>query len=340
MKNMLTVVRSLIGLFLVTTCLSTGQLLAQEPGLEVPPVKKETEKQDEQPKVPEDKNGKPAFTPFGDDELDQPIDKEEALKQWEAQQKEAEDSAKEFRNGRQRGQQIIIRKSFTTVNQNGEKQTESSGKMVIVGPDGERKEIELDGTEEMEELNFNFPKFPFGGPAFRLNQPNLKSENEGFAIGSVYRPVNEAMRSQLNLGDKGLLVLSVSDNSPAAKAGIEKHDILIFADDKELETKKDLESVVQLAGEEKQSFSLSLIRKGKEISVEVSPIEKSKLRSNNVIRLGGDLNIPPPMNIPDNNFRKLEEDMRKRMLENIQRFEQAAEQFNNLNQGFEFQDKK
>ncbi len=82
MKNILTVVRSLIGLFLVTTCLSTGQLLAQEPGLEVPPVKKETEKQDEQPKVPEDKNGKPAFTPFGDDELDQPIDKEEALKQW------------------------------------------------------------------------------------------------------------------------------------------------------------------------------------------------------------------------------------------------------------------
>ena len=100
------------------------------------------------------------------------------------------------------------------------------------------------------------------------------------------------------------------------------------------------ESVVHLAGEEKQRFSLSLIRKGKEISVEVSPIEKSKLRSNNVIRLGGDLNIPPPLNIPDNNFRKLEEDMRKRMLENIQRFEQAAEQFNNLNQGFEFQDKK
>ena len=38
--------------------------------------------------------------------------------------------------------------------------------------------------------------------------------------------------------------------------------------------------------------------------------------------------------------RKLEEDMQKRMLENIQRFEQAAEQFNNLNQGFEFPDKK
>ena len=64
MKNMLTVVRSLIGLFLVTTCLSPGQLLAQEPGLEVPPVKKETEKQDEQPKVPDDKKRKTSVHTF------------------------------------------------------------------------------------------------------------------------------------------------------------------------------------------------------------------------------------------------------------------------------------
>eukprot|EP01048_Picozoa_sp_COSAG05_P039507 COSAG05_NODE_19678_length_289_cov_0.815789_1_plen_96_part_11 len=95
--------------------------------------------------------------------------------------------------------------------------------------------------EDMEPLNnFNFPGFPLGRLAVPQNQANLKNANKGFAIGSIYRPVNEAMRSQLGLGDRGLLVLSVSNDSPAAKAGIEKHDVLIFADDKELETKQGL----------------------------------------------------------------------------------------------------
>jgi hypothetical protein len=342
MKNMLAITQSIIGLFLVTACLSSGQLLAQENGLEAPPTKKEESKQNEETQVPEMSGEKPAFTPFAKNDPDQPIDKEEALKQWEAQQKEAADSAKALGNGQRRGQQIIIRKSSTTVNSNGEKQTKSSGKMVIIGPDGKRKEIELDEMEDMEPMNFNIPGFAFGRPAIRLNQPNSENAKEGFAIGSVYRPVTDAMRSQLDLGDRGLLVLSVSDDSPAAKAGVEKYDILIFADDKELETKKDLDSVVEIAGKEKQSFSLGLIRKGKELTVEVSPIEKSKLRSKNVIRFGGNMNFAQPLNlqmvIPNNiDFRNMEEDMHKQMLENIQKMEQAAEQFNN--QRLELRDK-
>lgn len=341
MKCMLTITQSIIGLFLVTACLSTGQLKAQENGLTVPPIKQEEKQENEETKVPDEK---PAFTPFAENDPDQPIDKEEALKQWEAQQKEAADTAKDFGNGQRRGQQIIIRKSSTTVNANGEKQTKSSGKMVIIGPDGKRKEIELDEMEDMEPLNnFNFPGFPFGRLAIPQNQANLKNANKGFAIGSIYRPVNEAMRSQLGLGDRGLLVLSVSDDSPAAKAGIEKHDVLIFADDKELEIKKDLEEIVQLAGEAKQSFSLGLIRRGKEITVEVSPIEKSKLRTGNVIRFGGNMMFPLPPPMPEPNFpndfdlRNMEEKMHKQMLENL---EKAVEQINGFNQRFELRKEK
>ena len=138
MKNILTITHSIIGLYLMTACLSPGSLIAQEKGSEALPIKKEESKQSEGTKVPAEK---PAITPFAEKSADRPIDKEEALKQWEAQHKEAADSANAFRNGRRLGQQIIIRKSFTTVDKNGEKQTESSGKMVIVGPDGERKEI-------------------------------------------------------------------------------------------------------------------------------------------------------------------------------------------------------
>ncbi len=341
MKNILIITLSIVGLSLVTTGLSIGQFLPQETGLNVPPMNKEIANQEDETKVPETQGEKPALSPFAENDPDQPIDKQEALKQWEAQQKEAADTAKEFRNGQRRGQQIIIRKSFTTVNQNGEKQTESSGKMVIVGPDGERKEIELDEVEEMEPLNLNIPGFAFGWPAIRPNQPNAVNEREGFAIGSVYRPVNDAMRSQLDLGNSGLLVLSVSDDSPAAKAGVEKYDILMFADDKELETKKDLESVVEIAGKEKQTFSLGLIRKGKELTVEVSPIEKSKLRSRNVVRFGNNMNFAQPLPLPNNNnFGKLEKEMHQQMLEHMERIEQELEQLNILPRGFELRDKK
>jgi hypothetical protein len=330
MKNILTITHSIIGLCLMTACLFPGSLIAQENGSEVLPIKKEKSKQGERTKVPAEK---PAFTPFAENNADRSIDKEEALKQWDAQQKEAADTANAFRNGGRPGQQIIIRKSFTTVDKNGEKQTESSGKMVIVGPDGERKEIELDGTEDIGPLNFNIPGFAFGRPAIRLNQPNLENSKEGFGIGSVCQPVGDAMRLQLALGDRGLLVLSVSDDSPAAKAGIKKHDILVFADDKELETKKDLEAVVEIAGEENQSFSLGLIREGKELTVEVSPIEKSKLRAKQGIRFGGNMNFAQPLNLKMNfqndiDLGNMEKDMHRQMLESIQRLEQAAEQFN------------
>ena len=335
MKNILVITLSIVGLSFVTTGLSTGQFLAQESGLNLPPMNKEIVNQEGGTKVPEVQSEKPALSPFAENDSDQPVDKEEALKQWEAQQKEAADTAKEFFNGQRRGQQIIIRKSFTTVNQNGEKQTQSSGKMVIVGPDGERKEIELEGGDEIEPLNLNIPRFAW--PAIRPNQPNTVNAKEGFAIGSVYQPVNDAMRSQLDLGDRGLLVLSVSEGSPAAKAGIKKYDILIFADDKELETKKDLEGVVEIAGKEKQTFSLGLIRKGKELTVEVSPTEKSKLRSENGVRFGDNMNFAQPLLLPNNNnFGKLEEEMHQQMLEHMRRLEQ----FNFFPQGLELQDKK
>eukprot|EP01043_Picozoa_sp_COSAG02_P126040 COSAG02_NODE_63252_length_263_cov_1.268293_1_plen_55_part_10 len=55
MKCMLTITQSIIGLFLVTACLSTGQLQAQENGLTVPPIKQEEIQENEETKVPDEK---------------------------------------------------------------------------------------------------------------------------------------------------------------------------------------------------------------------------------------------------------------------------------------------
>ena len=39
------------------------------------------------------------------------------------------------------GSRIIIRKSFTSVDENGQQKTESSGKAIVIGPDGGRQNL-------------------------------------------------------------------------------------------------------------------------------------------------------------------------------------------------------
>ena len=328
MKNILAITKFILGTFILAACLSTGQLLAQETKDKTTPLNEEVNKQSDKPKKETTGDSLPTFTPFGENDPNQPIDKKEALKQWEAQQQEAANSAKALRRGQPRGQQIIMRSSVTKVNRNGEEQTESSAKMVIIGPDGERKEIDITDDFDPALLNFRIPPNLMGGIAF--NQPKPVA---GFGVGLACWPVSEVLRSQLDLGDRGLVVLSVTQNSPAAKAGVEKHDILIFADDKELQDKKNLEEIVKLAGEEKQSFSLGLIRKGKEMTMDITPIEKSKLRRNQNIFQGGDFNMAlpgqgrefPPMFAPP-------EAILEKVIQNAKRMEQAVEQFEKMNQ--------
>jgi hypothetical protein len=54
-----------------------------------------------------------------------------------------------------------------------------------------------------------------------------------------------------------------------------KHDILLFADDQELVEQKDLVQVVQKAGETDSTLTLTVMRGGKEIGVDVSPVERT-----------------------------------------------------------------
>lgn len=167
----------------------------------------------------------------------------------------------------QGAESIIVNQAVESVTENGEKKTKRVGKAIIIGPDGVRHEIDLGGPMAGSFGEFEIPGFTGIVRAERMNN--------SFMIGVNCRPVGEALSAQLGLdAGTGLVVLHVSQDSPAQAAGIRKHDILMFADDNQLSKQSDLSEVVEIAGKEKNKVSLTVIRAGKEIGVEVSPVER------------------------------------------------------------------
>lgn len=89
-------------------------------------------------------------------------------------------------------------------------------------------------------------------------------------LGVFCRPVDEALREQLQIpAGQGIVVDGVAKDSPAEKAGLERHDVLLSVDDKPLTDPAELMKFVEQAGEQKLAFKL--IRDGKELTVEVAP---------------------------------------------------------------------
>jgi len=184
---------------------------------------------------------------------------------------------------------VSVQQSVKSVENDGEQKTVAHGKAIIIGPDGEKQVIELgaplDGAEDngvRMMFGADFPEGLFVGDepmALKFFRNQIPGENHRpiskFMIGINCEPVSDQLRSHLNLeSGVGLIVQSVSEESPAAIAGIQKHDILMFADDTELTSVAELSGVVERAGKENKSFSLTAIRAGNEISLKIKPIER------------------------------------------------------------------
>jgi membrane-associated protease RseP (regulator of RpoE activity) len=89
-------------------------------------------------------------------------------------------------------------------------------------------------------------------------------------IGVELAPASEVLRSHLGLADeKGLVVTSVADDSPAAGAGIEKNDVLVTVGSEEVGAPDALRTSLEASAD--KPIALGLIRAGKRTSVEVTP---------------------------------------------------------------------
>lgn len=89
-----------------------------------------------------------------------------------------------------------------------------------------------------------------------------------FWIGIQGDQVDETLRSQLGI-EHGILVRGVMPDSPAAKAGVKTHDILLSVNEKALHEVPDLFEPV--GASEGKPIKLTLLRAGKKEAIEVQP---------------------------------------------------------------------
>ncbi len=225
-------------------------------------------------------------------------------------------------------QSIIINRSFSSTNDNGDRQIKQGGTAIIVDADGQQYEIDLSQIDE-------------DGDAAKPIEAKPIEVKKSYMIGVFCEPVSPMVRSQLNLDQGvGLTVKRVLDGSPAAEAGVKEFDILMYADDRLLSSINDLTRVVTETGSQEQSFTLTFMRGGEEIPVEVTPSQRAVTASAIpgpmplLPGLGGfEMNDMGPGLIFDHAF---DDRMMERMQNHMQQVRDQMERMDNLlqNQGW------
>jgi hypothetical protein len=87
-------------------------------------------------------------------------------------------------------------------------------------------------------------------------------------------PVPKPLAEQLELKGQGVLVVRVSPDGPAAKAGVKAHDIVLAVGDTPVKGPSDLMDALDKS--EGKELSLKLMRAGKPITVAITPENRSE----------------------------------------------------------------
>jgi hypothetical protein len=136
----------------------------------------------------------------------------------------------------------------------------------------------------------------------------FRGESGRFWIGVECHDASPELRAQLGLkDDEGLVVVHVADESPASKAGLKQHDVIVAAGQggtpHRLGTVPDLIKVMDQS-EGKNVVPLKIIRAGKEQVLDVAPAERPDVAARLIMKPGqgilysGNLMKAPPL--PDN----------------------------------------
>lgn len=83
--------------------------------------------------------------------------------------------------------------------------------------------------------------------------------------------IDEALRDQLDLaGDEGVIVRDVVLDSPAAKAGLEEHDVVLSVNGEPVKTKWDFRRLL-IEGSSSGKVELAIVRQGEPMTLSVDP---------------------------------------------------------------------
>ncbi|MBI1899498.1 MAG: PDZ domain-containing protein [Planctomycetia bacterium] len=100
---------------------------------------------------------------------------------------------------------------------------------------------------------------------FVAAQPSVRN----FWVGLITDPADETLRAQLGIEEGGLVVREPVKDGPAAKAGIETHDVLVLVGDKPMKEVGDLIQVIDKS--EGKELKFVIVRKGQKMNIAVVP---------------------------------------------------------------------
>ena len=156
----------------------------------------------------------------------------------------------------------------TNVAQGGDSDTDVRvlGKVVVVGPDGVRREINFSRLRSGNALELPKKLQILLGSGV---QESGETVEDRYVIGVSAAPANALLRRHLQLSDRGLLITAVMDESSADAAGLQEGDLLLQANDHILNTVEQLVKVVR--DSEGAAIRMHLLRDGEATEAILTP---------------------------------------------------------------------
>lgn len=148
-----------------------------------------------------------------------------------------------------------------------------TGKIVIVGPDGKVREISL-GDKTPERVHVQMDNIQDQSKDSQQHDVFVLSTDDGhqtehLMIGVHCVIADEVLRGHLNLGDSGLVVKDVIDDSPAKAAGIQEGDVIVEANGNALATVEQLMEITRAT--EGKEITFNVIHAGERRLVNATP---------------------------------------------------------------------
>jgi hypothetical protein len=147
-----------------------------------------------------------------------------------------------------------------------------AGAVAIAQEDQSRDEGRVVQIGRADDANSSAPQ-----PGNEANDESVQQQLPEYWIGLRGGPIgdDDPLRAHIDLpANQGLLVVEIVPDSPAAKAGLKKYDILLRANDVELNEMPQLVDLVLTEGEKKGQLSLDILRHGERETVYVTPEER------------------------------------------------------------------
>ena len=135
--------------------------------------------------------------------------------------------------------------------------------------------------------------------------------------------------------DKGLIVTEVVDGSPAAKAGIQRGDVVLGSGEQEYDDVRDLIASVQSAGKSDTLLALHVRRGDDELEIEIKPTKRESLgvmlpHPLDRLRARADADVIVDRPIPAVVDREVESDIQDTQSQILEQIKELREELENL----------